>query len=338
MKGNTMKRTCAMVLFLVSSGVSVDLTVAQNIYWIDNNFPDNQLQRSDLNGENIVTIFKEAGLSNFAIDTTSDHIYWGSGGSPNARIMRSNLDGSNPTIVMSIEGTPADIALDLENNKFYWVDVAEGRIQRANLDGTSVELLDMLGAHVTAIALDVEGGKMYYMVTSLDSVRRADLDGQNPEVLITGASSGRAVALDLVARKLYFDDTGVQRSNLDGTDIETIASSGGFGISVVPEDQRVYWTNSVDGTVHRANLDGSNDQIVISGLSNPRRIAVIGAAGVPVPTAGTWSMMAMAILLMTAATLTLRHQTPKHQTLTHQIPTHQPRKAFRHQARSNATP
>jgi Low-density lipoprotein receptor repeat class B len=310
MKGHVMKRIFSLaVMSWVLIGLSVESAVGQVIYWVELDFPIGRLLRSDLNGGNVVTLIEDTGLRGFAVDAEAGHLYWGASAAPTGRIMRSDLDGTNAVLFLSILGTPSDIAIDKTNDMIYWSDSAEGRIQRANIDGTGVELLDMIGFHVTAIELDVAGGKMYYGVTSLDSVRRAGLDGTNPEILVTDAGSVVALALDLVNQKLYYTDPGVQRSNFDGSAIETVSNTGSFGLAVVPADGHLYWTNSVDETVRRADLDGSNEQVVVAGLANPRRIVVIGGeAGVPVPTAGAWSMIVLAMLLLTAATVTLGRQ------------------------------
>lgn len=88
------------------------------------------------------------------------------------------------------------------------------------------------------LAIDREGGKLYYADDDNLSLNRMDLDGGNPEVVYDGLTGIGSVAIDVV-------------------------------------DGRVYWTNRVDGTVHRGNLDGSGSaETIIEGLELPEGIAV----------------------------------------------------------------
>ena len=215
--------------------------------------------------------------------------------------MRSDIDGSNSVILADIAGTPSDIILDKKNGKIYWGDSAQGKIQRASLDGSDVELLDMIELHVTGIDLDVENGKMYYTVTSLDSVRRADLNGQDPEILVTGLASVGDITLDLIAGKMYFSGSGIQRADLDGSSLETIATGSCDGVALSPSTGHVYCADSFNDVIVRRNLDGSNARNIVSGLNNPRHVEVILAP--LVPTTSFWGMIVLAILVMIAATI-----------------------------------
>jgi len=88
------------------------------------------------------------------------------------------------------------------------------------------------------LAIDKEGGKLYYADDDNLSLNRMDLDGGNPEVVYAGLTGIGSVAIDAV-------------------------------------EGRVYWTNRVDGTVHRGNLDGSGSaETIIEGLELPEGIAV----------------------------------------------------------------
>ena len=72
----------------------------------------------------------------------------------------------------------------------------------------------------------------------------------------------------------------VQRSNLDGSGVETLVD---FGRSVVHDmaldlvGRKAYIVDANSGTVHRANLDGTSVETIISGLSSPEGIALDGS-------------------------------------------------------------
>jgi hypothetical protein len=136
--------------------------------------------------------------------------------------------------------------------------------------------------------MDVPNGHMYWTddTGSMTSavLRRANLDGSNLVVVVdhSGAGYSQGIDLDLTNEKLYW--TGqvpevekIMRANLDGTGVETVVGSGlgrPRGVKVDAGNSMLYWTDYDLGTIERANLDGSNRQTILSGLSNPYGIAL----------------------------------------------------------------
>jgi len=87
------------------------------------------------------------------------------------------------------------------------------------------------------------------------------------------------IHIDPSTNKLYWADyifreeTGlIQRSNLDGSDIETIAVPGlGKPKDLVLDTEAgmMYWTSSEPQAIYRANLDGSFGEMIVSDLPGP---------------------------------------------------------------------
>ena len=116
-------------------------------------------------------------------------MYWTDWGADlgRGRIQRANLDGSQIENLVTGQGRPDGIALDLAAGKMYWTDAAfMDRIQRANLDGTGVEDLLTGLSLPSGITLDPAVGKMYWTSHGTGSIRRANLDGSGIEDLVTG--------------------------------------------------------------------------------------------------------------------------------------------------------
>ena len=204
---------------------------------------------------------------------------------------RRRATNQSEPISMGIQG-PTSIALDLAGDRMYWVDKWTNTIRRSGLDGAQVEDLVTEVETPEDIALDLAAGKMYWAEQSTGAILRADLDGSNGETLVE-AEGPMGIALDVTGGRMYwtargdsrFSDGGViQRSNLDGSQIETLVAGLGD-----PEDialdliaGKLYWIEAGvspewwpgDGRILRFDLDGSNTEVLITGLERPEEIAL----------------------------------------------------------------
>ena len=272
-----------------------------NLYFIN----DKSIQRVSFDGthrQNIVI-----GLNrprSIALDVARDKIYWINGWP--GKIHQANFDGSNvETIVDKNElAYPSDIALDVAGGKIYWADEDSHKIQRANLDGTNIQDIVTGLDEPIGIALDVAGGKIYWTDEGTHKIQRANLDGTNvQDIVVTGLAYPSGIALDVAGGKIYwayspryYADIGtgkIQQANLNGTDIQDIVigletESIALGIA----EGKIYWTekkqvyegpySSDDRYAHkiqRANLDGTNVQSIVVGLTDLRDIALTSAGG-----------------------------------------------------------
>ena len=127
-----------------------------------------------------------------------------------------------------------------ESGKMYWVDVNRG-IHRANLDGTVVEVLIGNLDDIHGIGIDQIGEKIYWTDSErfLDTIQVANLNGMNQKTLVT------------VDRDGWWHDIDLDNTN-----------------------QKMYWVNRHKGLIQRANLDGSDVEIVLSDLATPKYIAL----------------------------------------------------------------
>ena len=83
--------------------------------------------------------------------------------------------------------------------------------------------------HPHGVAVNADEGKLYFTDDELNAVFRANLDGTGMNRLpIAGISGPGEIAVDPVAEKLYWTDTpsgpAVRRANLDGSDAEVVVS------------------------------------------------------------------------------------------------------------------
>ena len=203
-------------------GIALDVAGGK-MYWTD--FGTRSIQRANLDGSNIETLVT-TGLERprgIALDVTGDKMYWTDSGTRS--IQRANLDGSNIETLLTELSLPDGIALDVSARKMYWRTWGPGLIQRANLDGTNVETLTTAN-DPQAIALDVASGKMYW-TDGFGGIKRNNLDGSQVEILITDLNFLTDIDLDIAGNKMYWiggEGGLIQRANLDGSNIEDIAS------------------------------------------------------------------------------------------------------------------
>ena len=108
----------------------------------------------------------------------------------------------------------------------------------------------------------------------------------------TGNNCSRGVSVTVTSAspsgewKLYWTDPDtdkIQRSNLDGSGVEDLVTTGlgaPFGIALDVAAGKMYWTDWETDKIQRSNLDGSGvEDLVTTGLGDPSGIALDVAAG-----------------------------------------------------------
>ena len=126
----------------------------------------------------------------------------------------------------------------------------------------------------------------YYYGACVESVSGESNTGNN-------CSSGVGITVVTVtapggrdANRMYWTDTNagkIQRSNLDGSGVETLVSTGleaPIGIALDVAGGKMYWTDPPADRIQRSNLDGSGvETLVTTGLETPIGIALDVAGG-----------------------------------------------------------
>jgi DNA-binding beta-propeller fold protein YncE len=167
--------------------------------------------------------------------------------------------------------------------RLFVLELSAGRIQAMNANGSDKKTI-VTGCHLPdGVAVDVEAGHIYWtnMGSSPSandgSIERADIDGKNRKVIVPpgGTFTPKQIQLDRRSGKLYWCDREgmrVMRSNLDGSQIETLVEAGRgdadrrdqtrwcVGITIDPERKQIYWTqkgsdNGNQGQIFRAGLE-----------------------------------------------------------------------------------
>jgi hypothetical protein len=172
--------------------------------------------------------------------------------------------------------------------RLFVLELSRGSIESMNPDGTDRKVIVTQCRLPDGIALDVEAGHIYWtnMGSSPSandgSIERADIDGTNRTVVVPPGVTftPKQIQLDKRNGKLYWCDREgmrVMRSNLDGSQIETLVEAGRgeadrrdqtrwcVGITIDPERKQIYWTqkgpdNGEQGRLLRAGLEIPNGE------------------------------------------------------------------------------
>lgn len=245
-----------------SEGIKVDPTGGK-VYWTNSEFSGGVIRRANLDGSGIEDLVSDGLFSpqKIDLDVGGGKMYWTD--LITNDVFRANLDGSSVEEIVTDQDNPDGIALDLSNAKVYWVDRTEDAVRRANLDGSEVEDLPMIVDRPIDVAVDAASGHLYVIVES-GELYRSNLDGSDSQLLIAPITGFEAMALDMGEATLYWGSRdALQRSDLDGNNVENIAIGTVGEIRLDRDSGRAYWT-AFDG-IHGVDLDGSNEALVVEG-------------------------------------------------------------------------
>jgi sugar lactone lactonase YvrE len=171
---------------------------------------------------------------------------------------------------------------EVRTGRLFVLEINAGKIHSMSPDGADRKTIACDGRNPDGVVVDAEAGHVYWTnmgVPSLNdgSIERANLDGSYRTTIIPpGAThTPKQLHLDMKGRKIYWSDREgmrVMRSNLGGSDIETLIATGDpdqnrgeqwrwcVGIAVDPDGGKFYWTqkgadNEGVGRILRANID-----------------------------------------------------------------------------------
>jgi hypothetical protein len=281
----------------VAFPVGLELDVANNkLYWSDND--ESYIARANLDGtsaEILISLFDEEDSNRIArglaLDTIAGKLYWvevSYDGAPVSRVVRSNLDGTSIEEVADGFVDLRDIEVDTTSGKLFVTDSASFEtdkpcvVKTAGLDGSNIKAFFIpQRGRANALATNSRTGDVYLSDGGDDRVER-ERSGGNSTISIFNAQTGNTVdifsdspaseagelSLDLVNQKMYWvqEEESILRADLDGTNIETIASNGPQIRDVeVGSDGKLYYSS--DFGIMRSNLDGSNVENIVSEAS-----------------------------------------------------------------------
>ena len=165
----------------------------------------------------------------------------------------------------------------------YWVNAKTGTLH--HLANNKVENLVPEVQNAISLAVDAAAGKLYWTEKTgnrTGKIQGANLDGTNLQLVKDLTSAPLEIAIDTTAGKIYLSNTWgkIQRMNLNGSGFQpNLITSLKTPQNLVLDttNSKLYWTEQISkmsGKVQRANLDGSNVQLVKKLTSTPRGMAL----------------------------------------------------------------
>ncbi|MEK6675994.1 MAG: hypothetical protein AABZ47_10115 [Planctomycetota bacterium] len=174
----------------------------------------------------------------------AQYVYWAD--NSYSTIYRAPTDGSRAeeAIIAPSVWSPRGLALHTEADRMYWTDRERVELASADLSGGGKVVLRSAEDGLMnpgGIAVDPLGGKLYWSEVNYQTrtgyIRRSDLNGGAVETVATlthafATREPNALALDLIHGMLYWTESGawqVRRANLDGSNSEVVVT-GGVGV------------------------------------------------------------------------------------------------------------
>src|SRR5262245_8401018 len=127
-------------------------------------------------------------------------------------------------------------ATEIGTERLFVLDLSGGRVFSINPDGSGAKTLVTGCRNPDGVAVDAEAGHIYWTNMGVPSrndgsIERADLDGGNRRLIVPegGTFTPKQLTLDRKNRKLYWCDREgmrVMRANLDGSNIEVLVQTG----------------------------------------------------------------------------------------------------------------
>lgn len=261
-----------------------------------------QIERASLDGTQIKQDFITGANSPTGIAVDSAHIYWVN--RAGNTIGRANLDGTSVQQDF-ITGASGPLSVAVDASHIYWTNrdggFGGGSIGRADISGNpaSVNQTFIGAANPTGVAVDA--GHVYWSDSFKQAIYRANLDGTIParyiDTTYPNGDPGYAQAVSVNANYVYWttangsqDGVISRATKVDSPGApERLATGQRIPVGLALDAQFVYWADSypgqppTDGTILRANFDGSNATRLIS---ESTAVSYVGANGIAVDALG----------------------------------------------------
>ena len=171
----------------------------------------------------------------------------------NGNLQKIKGDGSEKTVLSTLDTHKGVSELVVDGEYIYFTCGNVGNdIRKIKIDGTDETLL----THTEVVYnLSVKDGWVYYTNNYLENaLYKIKADGTEK----TKVSEAKVYSFVIQDNYMYYtNSSGINRMNLDGTNILTITPSGHGDIKIL--GNWIYYLNSADSKIYKIKTDGSNE-------------------------------------------------------------------------------
>ncbi len=232
-------------------------------------------------------------------DRSQDKLLWVEGGSGVAgfRIVEADPDGSNVEETLPGFGAPVSAVIDPVNEKLYWTTGYFREVMKASLDGFNVqslvrEYVALSTPNKWKLFLDRDSDTLFWGYDMPLAISRINTDGDQLKSFNFpgfGAHWLNSMAFDPENAHLYaavseYPDEEptiirIDANDPDNGEVEILLDEEQLGsrirgLGLDMQNGKVYWTERFSNSIHRANLDGSDIEELITDLSSASGIAM----------------------------------------------------------------
>jgi len=194
-----------------------------------------------------------------------------------------DIDGSNGVQLLTLEGGGSQgLTIDREQEQMYITSGGDILVYDFNTEVLSTVFSG--SGFITAIALDTEGKKLYWSNLDEDQILEADLTGDNVRQVYSD------ISLNVLSMDYHKANNSIIFGRQNGVIGELLISEGTVNqlteiehlpteLEIDDSEGKVYFINQFTlneeiSSIIRCNLDGTDQETVVSGLGNPFGLAV----------------------------------------------------------------
>ncbi|XP_013395341.1 low-density lipoprotein receptor-related protein 4-like [Lingula anatina] len=268
------------------NGLAIDVQ-SRRLYWVDAGH--HVIEHADLDGSNRKILLASEVPHPFGLTVFEDNIYWTDWQTKSIHVANKLTGGNRSVLVQGLDNL-------MDIHVYHKGRTMIPNACMVNNGGCShlCLLAPPPSTHTcmcpTGIHLLPDGKtcqpelNQYIIFARKTDIRLISLDVPyyaDVVLPIEGLKNTIALDVDTQEGKVYWADIGldkIQRSNLDGSDVEDVLTQGlktMDGISLDTVGRKIYWTDTGRNRIEVANLDGSMRKVLFwQNIDNPRAIVV----------------------------------------------------------------
>jgi len=236
-------------------GLLPTVSVGQTIVWTDANA--RRIQRKDVNGGEVQTIVQfqsPQAPSRIHYDPITAKLYYYLSGTPSS-FQRAKLDGSDPENIPT--PSVGNFTLNVDSRKLYWISPGNV-LNRSDLNGAGVESHTYASGSLKTLEAfgdDLFFGAGGLLPKG---IWRADADGSNEQFLHSSGEPFDLAYDPVENKLYCGTISAIFRINPDGTGFELVLELKADQVVVDSRARKLYWAVHFEKVIQRSNLDGSN--------------------------------------------------------------------------------